>query len=120
MAVDKLHIICGNCGHDATDENFSWSYRSTIDYGGGEFDPADVYISCRNCGTLHALGKYMQRRRGDNGLTECENCGKTYRKKKKVQRFCSIKCKDNWWNLERSADSEYLHPQCEDNFNGDW
>ena len=66
MAVDKLHIICGNCGHDATDENFSWSYRSAIDYGGGEFDPADVYISCRNCGTLHALGKYMQRKRGDN------------------------------------------------------
>lgn len=56
----------------------------------------------------------------DNGCEKCEYCGKTYRKKKKEQRFCSIKCKDKWWNRERAVDREYLHPQCEDNFNGDW
>jgi endogenous inhibitor of DNA gyrase (YacG/DUF329 family) len=50
---------------------------------------------------------------------ECAYCGKPYKKKKKAQRFCSIKCKDKWWNRERFADSEYLHPQCEDNFSGD-
>lgn len=50
----------------------------------------------------------------------CEYCGKPYKKKKRVQRFCSIRCKDKWWNRERSVNSEYLHPHCEDNFNGDW
>lgn len=50
----------------------------------------------------------------------CEYCGKPYPRKKKAQRFCSIKCKDKWWNRERSVNSEYLHPHCEDNFNGDW
>ncbi len=50
---------------------------------------------------------------------ECAYCGRTYKKKKKAQRFCSIKCKDKWWNRERFADSEYLHPHCEDNFSGD-
>lgn len=65
MAVDKLHIICGNCGHDATDENFTWGYRPKEDYGNGEFNPADVFIHCNNCGTLHALGKYMRQESED-------------------------------------------------------
>lgn len=51
---------------------------------------------------------------------KCEYCGKPYHKKKKAQRFCCIKCKDKWWNRERFSDTVYLHPQCEDNFNGDW
>lgn len=50
---------------------------------------------------------------------KCAYCGKLYKKKKKAQRFCSIKCKDKWWNRERFAESEYLHPHCEDNFSGD-
>ena len=54
------------------------------------------------------------------GSAKCENCGRTYHKKKKAQRFCCIKCKDKWWNRNRSEDGEYLHPHCEDNFNGDW
>lgn len=60
MSVDWLHIICGNCGHDATDGNFTWRHRPKEDYGNGEFNSADVLISCKNCGTLHSLGKYMQ------------------------------------------------------------
>jgi hypothetical protein len=60
MANDKLHIICGNCGHDATGGNFAWMYSPKEDYGNGEFNPADVFVSCKNCGTLHALGKYMR------------------------------------------------------------
>lgn len=60
MSVDRLHIICGNCGHDATGGNFTWRYRPKEDYGNGEFNPTDVLISCKNCGTLHDLGKYMQ------------------------------------------------------------
>lgn len=66
MAVDKLHIICGNCGHDTTNDNFRWEYRPKEDYGNGDFNPADVYISCKNCGTLHTLGKYMT----ENGVSE--------------------------------------------------
>lgn len=54
-----------------------------------------------------------------NGFEKCAYCGKPYRKNKKAQRFCSIKCKDKWWNRERAEDREYLHPQCEDNFNGE-
>ena len=68
MSVDRLHIICGNCGHDAADENFTWGYRPKEDYGNGEFDPADVFIHCKNCGTSHALGKYM--REGSEGEDE--------------------------------------------------
>ena len=58
--------------------------------------------------------------RHQNFSAKCAYCGKPYRKKKKAQRFCSIKCKDKWWNRERAGDREYLHPQCEDNFNGEW
>jgi hypothetical protein len=59
MAIAKLHIICGNCGHDVSDNNFTWKYMPKEDYGNKEYNPADVYISCGNCGTLHTLGKYM-------------------------------------------------------------
>lgn len=54
MAHAKLHMICGNCG--CNDD-----FKFTIDPKGHditkdvpEFEPA-VYISCRNCGTLHDL-----------------------------------------------------------------
>ena len=57
---------------------------------------------------------------GKSTSPKCKYCGKIYQRKKKSQRFCSIKCKDRWWNRERSAEREYLHPHCEDNFNGEW
>lgn len=38
-------------------------YCSIEDYGNGEFNSANVVISCKNCGTLHDLGKYMQERK---------------------------------------------------------
>ena len=56
MVCDKLHIICGNCGHDTSYDNFTWEYIPKEDYGDGEFEPADVFIRCDNCSTLHSLG----------------------------------------------------------------
>lgn len=60
MVCDKLHIICGNCGHDTSYDNFTWEYIPKEDYGDGEFEPADVFIRCENCSTLHSLNKYMK------------------------------------------------------------
>ena len=74
---------------------------------------ADIYIDDHNAGGLRLPGFTR------SNLTKCEYCGKPYRKKKKAQRFCCIKCKDKWWNRERAADFTYLHPHCEDNFNGE-
>ena len=60
MVCDKLHIICGNCGHDTSYDNFTWEDIPKEDYGDGEFEPADVFIRCDNCSTLHSLGQYMK------------------------------------------------------------
>lgn len=52
MARAKLHIICGNCGR-----NDLFLFRidtQGLDMGDGTFEP-EVFISCRNCGTLHSL-----------------------------------------------------------------
>lgn len=52
MAHARLHIICGNCGN-----NDLLSYEidhKGADVGDGTFRPV-VYITCRNCGTLHDL-----------------------------------------------------------------
>ena len=50
MARAKLHLICGNCGC-----NDEWEY-SIDDYRPeGECHPRDVFITCKNCSTLHTL-----------------------------------------------------------------
>ncbi len=51
MAHARLHIICGNCG-----ANDMFKYEITTQLN----DETDeeyqmVYISCKNCGTLHDL-----------------------------------------------------------------
>lgn len=51
MARARLHLICGNCGCGEM-----WSYR--IDPKGNDINGVlfpVVYLSCRNCATLHNL-----------------------------------------------------------------
>ena len=52
--MDRLHIICGNCG---CSDMFEWGYYRelydiTIDEPKFE---SGVLIKCRNCSTLHDL-----------------------------------------------------------------
>ena len=49
----------------------------------------------------------------------CENCGKSVgqQKGKKKKRFCSDKCRNQWWNshldqVKRKAVYEYICPTC--------
>lgn len=62
MARARLHIICGNCG--CNDE-----FEFVIDPKGHDvtqeeprFEPA-VFISCRNCSTLHDLSTTMPQKK---------------------------------------------------------
>lgn len=48
---------------------------------------------------------------------KCAYCGRLYDRKKKSQRFCTIKCKDKWWNRERRVNLD--NPMCDDNFSGE-
>lgn len=58
MVNAKLHIICGNCGQDLKEPGMA-----TREYVPIELDPetgevinsATVYISCKNCATLHSI-----------------------------------------------------------------
>ena len=47
MVRARLHVICGNCG--CSDE-FKVIRPSEF-----EDDELEVYISCKNCSTLHSL-----------------------------------------------------------------
>lgn len=53
MVNARLHIICGNCGCSDM-----FHYR-IIQEEYAEEQVKDVYITCRNCGTLHALSSYI-------------------------------------------------------------
>lgn len=51
--------------------------------------------------------------------TACETCGKSIEQKKgkKKKRFCSDKCRNQWWNshldqVKRKAVYEYICPTC--------
>lgn len=58
MVNDRLHIICGNCGHNHDYNNFTFKYVP-VEMGGDEIiNPASVYICCANCSTIHFLDKY--------------------------------------------------------------
>lgn len=63
MVNANLHIICGNCGQNLKESGMAtWEYRpAEIDEESGEiFDPATVYIHCKNCATLHSFSDYMK------------------------------------------------------------
>lgn len=52
MANARLHLICGNCG---CNDEWGFKYDPECIYNGyGEFIP-EVYLYCKNCGTLHNL-----------------------------------------------------------------
>ena len=58
----NLHIICGNCGQSLAEEGMAvWEYeKDTYGMNGSIMTPADVYITCRNCCTVHSLNQYMR------------------------------------------------------------
>ena len=52
MARARLHLICGNCG---CNDEWEWEHAKEIEIASDEFEPEDVYLSCKNCATLHSL-----------------------------------------------------------------
>ena len=67
MVNDRLHIICGNCGQDLKEAGMAaWEYVPEIKVEETKeiLSPADVFISCKNCTTIHFLSKYMKKQKG--------------------------------------------------------
>lgn len=63
MVNDRLHIICGNCGQDLKESDAAtWEYVPEIkDEETQEIIyPANIFIRCDNCATIHFLNKYMK------------------------------------------------------------
>jgi len=58
MARSRLHIICGNCG---CNDEFEWKIVDTgRDISEGEENYlSEVYITCKNCATLHSLSNFI-------------------------------------------------------------
>jgi hypothetical protein len=66
MAISNLHVICGNCGTSSRDGKFTMKIDPHgIDVGLGSFEP-EVYLTCQNCGTLHALSDNAELTKGDD------------------------------------------------------
>jgi len=52
--------------------------------------------------SLGCVKMFMSRRKREGERRKCEMCGKYLPKgARRTQRFCSDKCKTNWWNRER-------------------
>ena len=69
MVNERLHIICGNCGQDLKESDMAnWEYvPAEIDEETGEiYSPADVYIICDNCATIHFLNNHIKEK-GEQG-----------------------------------------------------
>ena len=52
MVMAVLHLICGNCG---CNNDWEWRHISKEVDDGEIITDEDVYISCKNCATLHSL-----------------------------------------------------------------
>lgn len=57
MAHARLHLICGNCG---CADNWTWEHIPEADIDNDGNPIADVFITCRNCSTLHSLNEKAQ------------------------------------------------------------
>lgn len=57
MVMARLHVLCGNCGC-----NDEFKYEIDLegrDVDGDTFEP-EVYITCRNCSTIHTLSNTIE------------------------------------------------------------
>jgi hypothetical protein len=52
MARARLHLICGNCG---CNNEWEWRHVPKETDEGEVMQNEDVYLSCKNCATLHSL-----------------------------------------------------------------
>lgn len=52
MVMARLHVICGNCGNGDKRE---FRIRINTEPQDPEDPQTRVYLSCKNCHTLHAL-----------------------------------------------------------------
>lgn len=62
MVMARLHLICGNCG---CNDEWEWEYKEEQEVDCEVIDSEDVYLWCRNCGTLHSLNDNAEQK-GDN------------------------------------------------------
>ena len=112
QVVDIVHFRTNKQGGYAVIEKITSKgvFISMISTTG--FGPPTNVISRR-----HILTVYHEERSVKAERPKCIYCGKLYDRKKKSQRFCSIKCKDKWWNRERRVNLD--NPMCDDNFTGE-
>lgn len=59
MVHARLHLICGNCGGA---DDFEWRHIAKEAVDGETMQDEDVYISCRNCVTIHSLNTKAKRK----------------------------------------------------------
>ncbi len=52
MARARLHLICGNCG---CLDMWEWHHVPEEVDEGEIMQDEDVFLSCRNCSTLHSI-----------------------------------------------------------------
>ena len=49
-----------------------------------------------------------------HSFDDCENCGESYRVRRRQQRFCSKACREAWWLKERKLALSELKERRED------
>lgn len=57
MVMARLHLICGNCG---CNDDWEWHHVPKEVAEGETMQDEDVFISCRNCITLHSINDNAQ------------------------------------------------------------
>lgn len=115
-----MAINIGDIVHFQTSKQTGWAIITEINSKSIEismlssigFGPPTNVISRK-----HIISVYHKEGYKINEKPRCANCGSAYDRKSKAQRFCSIKCKDKWWNIERRVNLD--NPMCDDNFTGE-
>jgi hypothetical protein len=59
MARARLHLICGNCG---CNDEWEWEHKPEEVSDGEVMSDEDVYLSCRNCITLHSINNNAKKK----------------------------------------------------------
>ena len=111
---------------DSLSDILASEFEKLIDLKISQKEPENTHkCTCKgNCNKESIAKEILKKKNSTKKISNskggtCKYCGKKFERHSANHKFCSKSCKTKYWNKERRKDDSYLHPLCDDNFDGE-